>query len=516
MGDPRQPLPSSPFPPGYRASGVLLHLTSLPSPYGIGDVGPTAYTWVDNLVRAGQGWWQVLPLGPTGYGNSPYQSPSSFAANSLLISPDLLAQDGLLGPGDCSGPRFPAGEVDYEAVIPFKNRLLERAWANFQSGARPDLRSPFDQYCRAETHWLEDYALFVALKGRYANGSYLGWPADLVRREPTALERARRELAGALDRVRFEQFLAARQWKALKEYANGKGLRLLGDLPIFVSPDSADVWSDPQFFLLDAQCRPRVVAGVPPDYFSRQGQLWGNPLYNWEALRRTGYRWWVDRLQALLGHLDLVRLDHFRAFEAAWHVPAGEATAEQGQWVPGPGADFFRQVRLALGGLPLVAEDLGMITQAVRDLRDQVKLPGMRVLHFAFDGMHDNPFLPHHYVQNTVVYTGTHDNDTTRGWYATLPDYQRHNLWNYLGRQTNDQEVAWDLIRLASMSIAALAVFPLQDLLSLGTEARMNRPGQPEGNWRWRFTPDMPVGSALERLRDLTEKANRRMAVRGR
>jgi 4-alpha-glucanotransferase len=515
MGDNRQPLPSAPFAPGYRASGVLLHITCLPSPYGIGDVGPAACAWVDSLVRAGQRWWQVLPLGPTGYGNSPYQSPSSFAGNTLLISPDRLIEDGLLRPADVAGASFPGGAVDFDAVIPFKEQLLERAWVNFRAGARPDLRPAFDQNCHKGPDWLDDYALFMALKVRYGGVSYLRWPAELVRREPAALARARGELAEALERVRFEQFLLLRQWQSLKEYANGQGLRLIGDLPIFVSPDSADIWANPELYLVDDRCLPRVVAGVPPDYFSAQGQLWGNPLYNWDAHRRTGYRWWVSRLRASLAHLDLVRLDHFRGFEAAWHVPAGARTAEQGVWVPGPGADFFTRVREALDSLPFLAEDLGMITPEVRALRDRFHLPGMRVLQFAFDGMQDNPFLPRNFVSNTVVYTGTHDNDTTRSWYETLPDYQRQNLWNCLQRPAGPaQEVTWELIRLALSSIAAVAVVPLQDLLNLGTEARMNRPGQPEGNWRWRFTADMPVTQALQRFRDVTERSNRLPAYR--
>jgi 4-alpha-glucanotransferase len=515
MGENHKPLPAFPFPPGYRASGVLLHITCLPSPYGIGDVGPTAFSWVDNLVRAGQSWWQVLPLGPTGYGNSPYQSPSSFAGNTLLISPERLIEDGLVRPDDCAGVSFPAGEVDFDAVIPFKERLLQRTWANFRAGARPDLRPAFDQYCHERKDSLDDFALFMALKARYGGVSYNRWPAELIQRNPAALARARGELAEALDQVRFEQWLASRQWRSLKEYANSRGLRLIGDLPIFVSPDSADVWANPELFLLDERCQPRVVAGVPPDYFSADGQLWGNPLYDWPAHRRTNYRWWANRLRASLAHLDLVRLDHFRAFEAAWHVPAGAQTARQGEWLPGPGAEFFNQVRQALHGLPFLAEDLGLITPAVRALRDQFQLPGMRVLHFAFDGMHDNPFLPRNYVPNTVVYTGTHDNDTTRGWYETLPEWQRNNLWNYLQRPpAQPQEVAWELIRLALSSMAAVAVIPLQDLLSLGTEARMNRPGLPNGNWRWRFTNDMPVMQALKRFREVTERSNRMPAYR--
>jgi 4-alpha-glucanotransferase len=510
MANDSRALPVPPFPPGYRASGILLHVTSLPSPYGIGDMGPSAFSWVDRLAEAGQHWWQVLPLGPTGFGNSPYQSPSSFAGNTLIISPERLVEDGLLRADDCAGASFPAGEIDFEAVTRFKERLLDLAWANFRAGARPDLQPAFDKVRQDHAFWLDDFALFMALKARYNGAAYQDWPPELVRRNPAALAAARKELAEALENVRFRQFVAARQWRTLREYAHARGIRLLGDLPIFVSPDSADVWAHPEFFLLDANCRPRVVAGVPPDYFSPQGQLWGNPLYDWDALRRTGYRWWVARLRAVLSYLDAVRLDHFRAFEAAWHIPAGAATAEHGHWVPGPGADFFNAVRTALGKLPLLAEDLGMITDAVRALRDQVQLPGMRVLHFAFDGTPDNPFLPQNYVPNTVVYTGTHDNDTTRGWYAALPEHTRRVVWKQVGRPAgNERAVAWELIRMAWASVAALSVAPLQDVLNLGTEARMNVPGRAEGNWRWRCTEDMLAAPAFQQLRELTRKCGR-------
>jgi 4-alpha-glucanotransferase len=376
---------SPPFLPGYRASGVLLHVASLPSPYGIGDVGPTALAWVDRLHEAGQSWWQALPLGPTGYGNSPYQSLSSFAGNELLISPDGLIEERLLRASDCEGSSFSASAIDYDAVIAFKRRLLETAWTNFSAGARLDLRPLFDQFCHDQTHWLEDYALFRALKARCNNADYLEWPAELVRRVPAALAQAREDLAGPIDQVRFAQFLLFRQGERLKEHARAKGVRLIGDLPFFVSPDSSDVWANPELFQLDEQHRPRFVAGVPPDYFSARGQLWGNPVYDWDALRRTDYRWCVDRLRALLAHVDAVRLDHFRAFAAAWHIPAGALTAQSGQWVSGPGAEFFGEVRRQLGGLPFIAEDLGLITPDVCALRDRFDLPGMRVLQFAFD-----------------------------------------------------------------------------------------------------------------------------------
>jgi 4-alpha-glucanotransferase len=499
-----------PFPPSYRASGLLLHVTSLPSSYGIGDVGPAAIKWTDQLANAGQSWWQALPLGPTGYGNSPYQSLSSFVGNGLLISPDWLIEDGLLRLSECAAPSFLPSAVDYNAVIPFKYRLLEKAWTNFVRAGSAELRNAFEQFCHEQAHWLEDYALFRALKIRYNGAYYLQWPTDLVQRVPKALAQARRDLANQVDQVCFAQFLLFRQGERLEKHARAKGVRLIGDLPFFVSPDSSDVWANPELFLLDDQRRPRFVAGVPPDYFSAQGQLWGNPIYNWDALRQTGYRWCIDRLRALLAHVDVIRLDHFRAFAAAWHVPARAPTAQSGQWVPGPGADFFNTVKKELGGLPFIAEDLGLITADVHALRDQFRIPGTRVLQFAFDGNSVNPYLPRNYVPNTVAYTGTHDNPTSRQWYEELPPYQQQNLWRYLNSPQHDsREVAWDLIHLAWSSPAALAIAPLQDLLNLGAEARMNVPGRAEGNWSWRGTEELLSAADFEWLHDLTRNSNR-------
>jgi 4-alpha-glucanotransferase len=498
-----------PFPLEYRASGVLLHVTSLPSAYGIGDLGSAAFSWIDRLRSAGQRWWQVLPLGPTGYGNSPYQSMSSFAANPALICPDSLVAEGLLKTADCEA-EFTSDAVDYDVVIPFKARLLQTAWANFKSGARKDLGAAYDEFLSHQKHWLDDYALFEALKARFNGEYYLDWPEEFVQRRSDALNSARRELADRIDQVSFAQFLLFRQTDQLKEYAHSKGVRLIGDLPFFVSPDSSDVWADPEFFLLDEQRHPRFVAGVPPDYFSAEGQLWGNPVYNWDALRATGYRWSIDRLRALLAHVDAIRLDHFRGFAAAWHVPAGAASAQSGQWVQGPGAGFFRAVQEELGSLPFIAEDLGFITADVPALREQFQLPGTRVLQFAFDGHSDNPYLPNNFVSNTVAYTATHDNAPTREWYEQLPEYQRQKLWNYLKRApgaTND--AAPSLVNLAWSSIAALTVAPLQDLLNLGAESRMNVPGRASGNWRWRCPDDLESSPVFQWLRELTELSKR-------
>jgi 4-alpha-glucanotransferase len=501
----------APFPAQYRASGVLLHVTSLPSRYGIGDVGPSAFAWVDQLVAAGQSWWQVLPLGPTGFGHSPYQALTSFAANPLIISPDQLVEEGLLDTADLNGCSFRSDYVDFEKVMPFKKRLLARAWKNFRSGSHAELGEVFEQFCEEKGAIQDDAALFMALRARFQGAPFQEWPADLVRRDPRALANARRELAESINQFRFGQFLVLRHWQILKNYANERGVRLLGDLPIFVSPDSSDAWANPEVFLLDDRSKPRVVAGVPPDYFSAQGQLWGNPLYNWEALRQAGYRWWIERLRARLDYLDAIRIDHFRGFEAAWHVPAGAATAASGQWIPGPGADFLEKVESALDGLPLLAEDLGVITPAVTALRDQFHLPGMRVLQFAFNGDPNNPHLPRHCVHNSVVYTGTHDNDTTRGWYDGLTEHERGHLWNYLQSPPGEAaEVPWEMIRLASSSAAALAITPYQDLLGLASSARMNIPGRAEGQWRWRRPGDEAGNeSAFRRLSDLTSACKR-------
>lgn len=503
-----------PFPCEYRSSGMLLHVTSLPSPYGIGDLGPSAFSWVDRLHHSGQGWWQALPLGPTGYGNSPYQSQSSFAGNGLLISPEALISDGLLNMSDCTS-QFPSDLVDYDSVIPFKEKLLEKAWTRFISGERSDLCPAYEEFCATQETWLEDYALFRALKNKFDGFYYLEWPEDLIQRKPAALAKARRELAREIDRFRFEQFLLLRQADQLKEYAHAKGVTLIGDLPFFVSPDSSDVWANPELFLLDERRRPRFVAGVPPDYFSAEGQLWGNPVYNWDALQATGYQWWIDRIRTLLGHVDAIRLDHFRGFAAAWHLPAGAKTAQSGEWVPGPGARFFQAVRRDLGRLPFIAEDLGIITSEVALLRDQFQVPGTRILQFAFDGHADNPYLPHNFISNTVAYTGTHDNPPTREWYEQLPDSQKQTLWGYLNRRLlNSAQAAPALIELAWASVAALTVAPLQDVLDLGVGSRMNVPGRADGNWRWRFTEEMLSTTAFEWLCELTERSKRRANVR--
>jgi 4-alpha-glucanotransferase len=492
---------------GPRGSGILLHPTSLPGPYGIGDLGPAAYAWVDTLVRAGQKWWQILPLGPTGYGDSPYQCFSAFAGNPYLVSPDTLVQDGLIAASDLAGLTFPEDRVDFGPVIKFKISLLEAAWEHFKHGAAAQFKGPYEAFCSEAADWLDDYGLFMALKDAHGGGTWLDWPLPLKRRDDSALSKARAELAEGIQQHKFRQFLFFRAWRALKAHANAQGVRLIGDIPIFVSSDSADVWAHPEIFLLDEQRQPVAVAGVPPDYFSKTGQLWGNPLYNWEMLKATGYDWWVSRFRATLAQVDLVRLDHFRGFVAYWRIPAGMPTAEIGEWEPGPGAEFLASLRQVLGGLPIIAEDLGIITPEVEALRDGFNLPGMRILQFAFGGATEDRFLPHTYEHNTVVYTGTHDNDTTRGWYAAATKPECDFCRRYLGRDGSD--ITWDLIRLAWSSVANLAVAPMQDVLDLGSEARMNLPGRPSGNWSWRFRASAVTPQVVARLAELTNLYSR-------
>ncbi|MCA9015774.1 MAG: 4-alpha-glucanotransferase [Planctomycetaceae bacterium] len=510
MSNSNRPESQSYFTPHYRGAGVLLSVTSLPSPYGIGDFGSGARDWIDRLQEAGQSWWQVLPLGPTGYGSSPYQPLSSFAVNWLLISPADLIVDGLLLEPDLPSMTFTTSTVEFDAVCVFKQKLLVTVWIHFQERAKADLKHAFEKFCQEEQSWLEDYALFQALRDRYNAACFLDWPTELVRRDPAALTQMRLELAKEMDQVCLSQFLVFRQLKCLKEYAHARGVRLIGDLPFFVSADSSDVWANPELFLLDDNLRPRFVAGVPPDYFSAEGQFWGNPVYDWDAIRKTGYRWCIDRICALLEHVDLIRLDHFRGFAAAWQIPDGAPNALAGQWVSGPGSEFFSAVQNELGMLPLIAEDLGIITPDVCELRDEFQLPGTRVLQFAFDGSPDNPYLPVNYVSNTVVFTGTHDNNTTRGWYESLTEDERKVVCEFLHCSLlKSQEVTAVLLQRAWSSVAALAMAPLQDVLNLGANARMNVPGRAEGNWRWRCTADMLVDPAFEWLRDLTEKTNR-------
>lgn len=492
---------------GQRHAGILAHVTSLPGRFGIGDLGPTAHAWVELLAQAGVSCWQVLPLGPTGYADSPYQCFSAFAGNPNLISPEALLAEGWLTPDDLVGIEWPDGPVDYASVIRCKSELTDRAYDRWLVQAPAWSRDLFEQFCIEQKDWLDDLALFLALKEVHGQRSWQDWPEAYRCRDSDALRQARRELAEKIRRHQFRQFLFDRQWSALREHAGRRGVELIGDMPIFVALDSADVWSNPELFLLDDQRRPRFQAGVPPDYFSATGQLWGHPLYDWSVHRATNYQWWAARLRQALRQVDWVRLDHFRGFESAWHVPAGEATAERGEWRPGPGAQLFHTLRRSLGRLPLIAEDLGVITPPVDQLRLELGLPGMRVLQFAFGGAVEDRFLPHHYDRATVVYTGTHDNDTTRGWYDDLSESERKNYRRYV--PDAGEGPAWELIRLAWSSVAAWAIAPLQDLLELGSEARMNRPGTTQGNWRWRATSRQLADADWDKLAALNQTYQR-------
>jgi len=492
-----------------RASGLLLHPTCLPGRYGIGDLGADARGFVRFLGEARQTLWQVLPLGPTGYGDSPYQCFSAFAGNPLLISPDDAAEDGALSHDDLrAAPELPDDRVEFGRVIAFKADLLAAAAARFAGSAPASLAAEYEAFRAAEAHWLDDYALFMALKDAHAGAPWPEWDRDLRRRAPSAVARARRDHAAAIARQSFLQFLFFRQWRRLRAEANAAGIRIVGDLPIFVAYDSADVWAHPDLFFLDRDGRPTVVAGVPPDYFSETGQRWGNPLYRWSVAERDGFSWWIARMRAALDLFDVVRIDHFIGFARYWEVPADEETAAGGRWCPGPGAAFFRALRRALGeDLPIIAEDLGAVTPAVEALRDEFDLTGMKVLQFAFAGGAKNPFLPHRYGANCAVYTGTHDNDTTVGWFRSAPAAERSFAQRYLARSGDD--IAWDLIRAAMSSVADTAIAPVQDVLALGSEARMNVPGRPEGNWSWRLRRDELAPHHAARLAEMAEQYDR-------
>ncbi len=491
-----------------RASGILLHPTSLPGPFGIGDLGRAAHRWVDWLGDTGCGYWQVLPLGPTGFGDSPYQSFSSFAGNPYLISPEALAEDGLLHDEDLTDvPGFPAGTVDFGTVIPWKLGLLATAFERYRSRPPAGMADEVAEFRLRHQHWVDDYALFMALKAERGGGSWLDWPAALRRRDRRSLERARVRLTDEIERHVFVQFLFFRQWKALREQAARRRVRIIGDIPIFVALDSSDVWSHPDLFQLDDDRRPTVVAGVPPDYFSATGQLWGNPLYRWEAHDRSGYAWWISRIQAVTELVDVVRIDHFRGFVDYWEIPAGAPTAVEGRWVDGPGRALFDALEAAMGELPIIAEDLGELHDTVPALRDELDLPGMKILQFAFDGDPDNEFLPRHYPRNCVVYTGTHDNDTVTGWWESSDRATRRRVRSELG--ATGGSIPWAFIEAAWRSRALLAVAPIQEFLELGRSARMNTPGTDAGNWTWRMDGSALTAPMAGRIAELNRVTNR-------
>jgi len=495
-----------------RSSGILLHPTSLPGSFGIGDFGDEARAFVDFLTAAGQHLWQVLPLGPTGYGNSPYQSLSAFAGNTLLIAPRQLIADRLLAPEDVARPEFPEDHVEFEAVRQFKDELLGKTYENFKRESSSNLRAEFETFCEVSAWWLDDYALFRALKDAQGGSEWTAWDRDLSERRPAALENARDELRDPIAAQKFFQFLFFRQWKALRDYARARDIRIIGDLPIFVAHDSADVWAHREYFKLDDKGKPTLVAGVPPDYFSESGQFWGNPVYDWERLRARGFDWWIDRVSFALEQFDFLRVDHFRGFAACWEIPAHETTAKNGQWIPAAGREVFAALTGALGDLPFIAENLGVITPDVESLREEFGFPGMRVLQFAFGSDPANVHLPHNYTRDVVVYTGTHDNDTTAGWFASLSETdtnqtERDFCLEYVG--STGTEINWDLIRAALASVADTAIVPLQDVIGIGSEARMNLPASEAGNWIWRFRPEALNEDMAGRLRKLTETYGR-------
>jgi 4-alpha-glucanotransferase len=469
-----------------RASGVLLHPTSLPGPHGSGDFGEAARHFVDWLVAGGQSLWQILPLGGIGPGNSPYMSSSAFAGNVLLVDLAELRQHGWLEDADLAPlPALRAERVDFAAVVPYRMARLEKAAARFANAATPAQRQAFEAFCAAQASWLPDYALFMALTEAHPGHDWCDWPAALVRRDPAALDEARRVHAARVAFWTLCQWHFFRQWAALRAYANGRGVQVVGDAPIFIAHHSAEVWANQPLFELDAGGRPTVVAGVPPDYFSATGQRWGNPLYRWSAHAKDGYAWWIERLRRTFELVDIVRIDHFRGFAAHWEIPATEPTAINGRWVPGPGPALFEAVAQALGPVPVIAEDLGIITPDVDALRRQFAFPGMRILQFAFSGDGSDRYLPHHHEPDSVVYTGTHDNDTAAGWWASATDHERHFARGYFG--TDGHDMPWTMIRAACASVADTAIHPMQDVLCLPTECRMNFPGQGEGWWTWRF-----------------------------
>ncbi len=525
-----------------RSSGILAHITSFPSKFGIGDLGKGTFDFINFLERSNQKLWQTLPLGVTSYGDSPYQSFSTFAGNHILISPETLVMEGYLSEDDiCNVPNFNDRQVEYGEVIKYKLELLRIAHSNFLKNAKTEQKKAYDEFCKKEKDWLDDFTLFIALKFyfinerdqqfepkelkefREANKEVLtedqiktyfygavwnSWPKDIALRKPKAIVEWTKKLKEDIDFYKFAQYEYFRQWSNVKKYANDRGIQVIGDIPIFVAMDSADVWANKQLFQLDDAGNPKRVAGVPPDYFSATGQLWGNPLYDWEANKKEGFSWWIKRVKAMVTLSDVIRIDHFRAFDEYWSIPYGEPTAINGEWVKAPGYELFEAIEKKLGDLPIIAEDLGKMTETVEKLRDDLGLPGMKILQFAFDDSEENDYLPHNFKHsNCVVYTGTHDNDTTIGWYNSTTEYDRDHFRRYMN--VSGEDPAWDLIRLAMSSSAGYAIIPLQDLMRLDSNDRMNTPGLPAGNWLFRYTQEMLSNDIADGLAYLTELFDR-------
>ena len=489
-----------------RACGILLHPTSLPSRFGIGDLGKNAYEFVDFLADSHQQLWQILPIGPTGFGNSPYLSYSALAGNPLLISPELLNKQGLLTAEELNSvPEFPLDRVDFDLVIATKIPLLTQACRRFKFKASQKELAKFKQFSDRHDYWLDDYALFMSIKEAHNGSSWYQWDKKIAKRDPEALTEWTTRLQDDIYFHKFVQYQFFTQWTNLKKYANQQGINIFGDIPIYVAHDSVDVWAHPDIFHLDEETgEAALMAGVPPDYFSATGQLWGNPVYDWEALQKTNFHWWIRRIKGMLEYVDLMRIDHFRGFQAFWAVKEGEKTAIKGKWLEAPGEEFFTLLEQQLGKLPIVAEDLGVITPEVEALRDKFNFPGMKVLHFAFDDTRDNGFLPFNYVnRNCIVYTGTHDNDTTVGWFYNRSEEDRAKVVDYLGCICEDG-IHWAMIRLALSSVANIAILPFQDILGLGSDAKMNTPSQPEGNWDWRCRVEAFNQELSGRMRYLT------------
>ena len=493
-----------------RSSGILLHPTSLPGKYGIGSLGKEAYKFVDFLKKSNQKLWQIFPLGPTGYGDSPYQCFSSFAGNPYLIDFDLLIEQNLLTEEDLKDVNFGGNEeyIDYGAIYNQKYPLLRKAYENFKANGNKELKEKLETFKTENSSWLDDYSLYISLKNHFNGLPWNEWEDDIRTRKEAAINKYKAELADEIEYNNFIQFLFFTQWNNVKKYANDNGIKIIGDIPIFVAVDSSDAWANPEIFLFDPELKPVKVAGVPPDYFSATGQLWGNPLYDWDKLKELNYKWWVDRVKANLSTCDIIRIDHFRGFDEYWAVPYGDKTAENGTWCPGPRTDLFNAIKNELGELPIIAEDLGTMTQGVIDLREATGFPGMKILGFAFDSKEENDYLPHTYTKNCVVYTGTHDNDTLIGWFTKANEDDKQFARNYLNSRS-DNEIHWDAIRGAWSSVANMAIAPIQDFLGLGSEARINTPGLASGNWQWRLKEGVLTDELVERIAKLTKVYSR-------
>jgi len=494
-----------------RGSGILLHITSLPSNFGIGDLGPSSCRFADFLSESKQSFWQILPLNPTdlAFGSSPYSSPSAFAGNPLLISPESLVADGLLSSSDIEDAHLFSNErVDFTAVTNYKEALLQKAFNNFK---KKGSSNEFEEFCVKNSYWLEDYALFAVLKPHFNGVAWSEWPIEIANRNETTLQELKNNLGDKVELEKFIQYIFFKQWFSLKSYCNNKKINIIGDIPIYVNHDSADVWSNPEIFKLDKKKWPKFVAGVPPDYFSKTGQRWGNPVYRWNIIRKNDYQWWIKRMDHNLKLFDMMRLDHFRGFVGYWEIPADEKTAINGKWRKAPANDFFTTLVKRFNLLPIIAEDLGVITPDVINVIKRFSFPGMKLLLFAFgDDFPQSSHLPHNHTQNSVVYTGTHDNNTVRGWWRSEASPEsRKRFFKYIGKEVEEESIHREFIRLAMMSVANICIIPMQDVLGLGEDAKMNRPAKTEGNWQWRLKPDQINPSLLEKLKEITETYGR-------